>query len=156
VVMAIAEGRKGAAKGGILTGDEAQVLRNLLAGHEGAPEPLRGGPARGLARLLRRNPTDAERALWDVMTKSRHFAGLGFKRQVPVGPHICDFVSFPMRVAIELVPADEAAEARSTRRERAAWLAARGYQAIEVATTEVESDLAGLLGRLVTTMQKCQ
>ena len=59
---------------------------------------------RGLARLLRRNPTDAERALWDALTKDRRFAGHGFKRQTPVGPHIADFVSFPLRLVIELVP----------------------------------------------------
>jgi tRNA/rRNA methyltransferase len=35
---------------------------------------------RGLAKFLRRNPTDVERALWDALTKDRRFAGL-FKRQ---------------------------------------------------------------------------
>src|SRR5215831_13178785 len=52
----------------------------------------RKGPARGLARLLRRNPTDAERLLWDAFTNDRRFAGKGIKRQVPVGTHITDFV----------------------------------------------------------------
>ena len=42
---------------------------------------------RGLARLLRRNPTEAERALWDALTKDRRFAGRGFKRQTPIGRH---------------------------------------------------------------------
>ena len=56
--------------------------------------PGERGPVRGLSRLLRRNPTDAERALWDALTKDRRFAGLGFKRQTPVGTHITDFVSF--------------------------------------------------------------
>ena len=35
---------------------------------------------RGLARLLRRNPTDAERALWAAITADRRFSTLGFKR----------------------------------------------------------------------------
>ena len=48
---------------------------------------------RGLARLLRRNPTDAERILWQALTRDRRFAGQ-FKRQTPVGRHIPDFVSF--------------------------------------------------------------
>ena len=34
------------------------------------------GPVRGLARLLRRNPTDAERALWEALTRDRRFAGM--------------------------------------------------------------------------------
>ena len=156
VVTALVQGRKGPAKGGILTGDEAQMLRNLLAEHRGAPGPIEGGPARGLARLLRRNPTDAERAFWDALVKDRRFAVYSFKRQIPIGPHICDFVSFPMRVVIELMPENEPAEAEQTRRERGVWLAARGYQLVQFAAAEVESDLAGLLGRLVATMQKCE
>ncbi|HEX2511012.1 MAG TPA: TrmJ/YjtD family RNA methyltransferase, partial [Xanthobacteraceae bacterium] len=104
VVTALVEGRKGPAKGGILTGDEAEMLRALLAEHGGHPAAIQGGPARGLARLLRRNPTDIERAFWEALVKDRRFAGHSFKRQIPIGPHICDFVSFPLRTVIELVP----------------------------------------------------
>ena len=63
VIMSIAEGRKGPARGGILDNDEAGALRALLASN---PDETRGAdaPVRGLAKFLRRNPTDAERALW--------------------------------------------------------------------------------------------
>ena len=60
--------------------------------------PNERAPVRGLARLLRRNPTDAERTLWDALTKDRRFAGRGFKRQTPIGRHIADLVSFPLRM----------------------------------------------------------
>src|SRR5262249_47777242 len=57
VVMAIAEGRKGPAKGGVLDGEQATRLRALLAEHGQAAEPSdTAGTVRGLARLLRRNP----------------------------------------------------------------------------------------------------
>ena len=103
VVMAIAEGRKGPAKGGVLDGEQATRLRALLAEHGQAASPSdSGGTVRGLARLLRRNPTDAERMLWQALTRDRRFAGQ-FKRQTPVGRHIPDFVSFVHRIAIELV-----------------------------------------------------
>ena len=98
VIAAIAEGRKGPARGGILDGAEAEMLRKLLAEHGQGRVPGERGPVRGLSRLLRRNPTDAERVLWDAMTKDRRFAGAGFKRQIPVGPHIVDIVSFPLRI----------------------------------------------------------
>ena len=97
VIMAIAEGRKGPARGGVLDGEEAEMLRALLAEHGGGRVPSERGPVRGLARLLRRNPTEAERALWQALVNDRRFAGRGFKRQTPIGPHICDFVSFPLR-----------------------------------------------------------
>jgi tRNA/rRNA methyltransferase len=156
VVTALVEGRKGPAKGGILTGDEAQMLRSLLAERGGAPGPIAGGPARGLARLLRRNPTDIERALWDALVKDRRFAGHGFKRQIPIGPHICDFVSFPLRTVLELVPKEQAAEATMARAERRTWLAERDYIVIEIEAAQAESDMTGTLDRLVVTLQKCQ
>ncbi len=118
VIMSIADGRKGPARGGLLNGDEAALLRTLLAEHGQVPNE--GGPVRGLSRLLRRNPTEGERHFWDAFIRDRRFVGHGFKRQVPVGPHITDVVSFPRRVVIELVPADEetadAAKARAERR----------------------------------------
>ena len=69
VIMAIAEGRKGPARGGVLDGEEAEMLRALLAEHGGGRVPNERGPVRGLARLLRRNPTDAERTLWHALTQ---------------------------------------------------------------------------------------
>src|SRR4051812_24942596 len=85
VVMAIAEGRKGPAKGGVLDGEQATRLRALLAEHgQGGGVPDSGSPVRGLARLLRRNPTDAERLLWQALTRDRRFAG-GVKAPDP-GP----------------------------------------------------------------------
>jgi tRNA/rRNA methyltransferase len=76
--MAIAEGRKGPAKGGV-DGEQAVRLRALLAEQGQGTAPSEGS-LRGLARLLRRNPTDAERLLWQALTRHRRFAGL-FKRQ---------------------------------------------------------------------------
>ena len=148
IILALAEGRKGPAKGGILDGEEAAVLRVLLAEHGNGRVPSEQGPLRGLARLLRRNPTDAERALWDGLVKDRRFASLGFKRQVPVGPHITDLVSFPLRTVIDLVPGDESAEAKEARAEKRSWLADRNYRIIEVREAEVENDLPRLLDRL--------
>jgi tRNA/rRNA methyltransferase len=148
VVMAIAEGRKGPARGGVLDGEEAEMLRALLAEHGSGSMPKERGPVRGLARLLRRNPTDAERALWQALTNDRRFAGRGFKRQAPVGQHICDFVSFPLRVVIDLVPADESAEAARTRAQKRDWLAAHDYAVLGIFAADLESDMPGALEQI--------
>src|SRR6267378_5198215 len=145
IVSAIAEGRKGPARGGVLDGAEAVMLRALLAEHGQGRVAGERGPVRGLARLLRRNPTDAERALWHALTNDRRFAGKGIKRQVPVGPHITDFVSFPLRLVIELVPAQESKIAAKARGERRAWLIERGYRVLDVAADAVEGGLARVL-----------
>src|ERR1700758_3328864 len=142
VVMAIAEGRKGPAKGGVLDGDQATRLRALLAEHgQGGGAPDSGSTVRGLARLLRRNPTDAERLLWQALTRDRRFAGQ-FKRQTPVGRHIPDFVSFVHRLAMELVNRDETDVVAADRVARRAWLESRDYRVIELRVADVERDLS--------------
>ena len=148
IVMALSEGRKGPARGGVLDSEEARTLRALLAEYGEARAGGERGPVRGLSRLLRRNPTDAERRLWDGITKDRRLAGLGFKRQIPVGVHITDFVSFPLRVVIDLVPARESEVATKTRRERRQWLAERGYRVLAVDVAAIESNLSDVLDRL--------
>ncbi len=145
VITSIAEGRKGPARGGVLDSEEAQTLRTLIAEHGGGQVPNERGPVRGLARLLRRNPTEAERIFWDALTRDRRFAGKGFKRQVPVGPHIADLVSFPLRVVIELVPAGENDNVAKTRAERRAYLVDRGYRVVDVGTADVEKDVGKVL-----------
>ncbi len=148
VIMALAEGRKGPAAGGVLDGKEAQMLRALLAERGQGVGPGNRGPVRGLARLLRRNPTDAERILWRALTTDKRFAGLGFKRQTPVGAHIVDFVSFGERAVIDLVARDESVESAAARAERRAWLIERDYRVMEVSADEVERDVAAALERL--------
>jgi tRNA/rRNA methyltransferase len=100
---------------------------------------------RGLARLLRRNPTDADRALWDALTRDKRFAGLGFKRATPVGAHITDFVSFPLRLVIDVVPEEESEEAGKTRAHKRGWLAERDYRVVEIRRVDIERDVAAVL-----------
>jgi len=146
VIMSIAEGRKGPARGGVLDGAEAEVLRTLIAEREPGEAQ---SPVRGLARLLRRNPTEAERKLWHALTNDRRFASHGFKRQTPVGRHVTDVVSFPLRLVIDLVPGDESEGASQARRERRAWLEQRGYRVVVVQAAEVEADADAVLERIM-------
>jgi tRNA/rRNA methyltransferase len=144
VIMAIAQGRKGPARGGVLDGAQAEALRDLFAERV----PSERAPGRGLARLLRRNPTEAERLLWQALVNDRRFAGRGFKRQVPIGPHIADFVSFALRCVIDLVPAAESEAAAQARADKRAWLIAHDYRVCEVRAEEVEWDVAKVMDAL--------
>jgi len=129
------------------------MLRALLAEHGPVSVPSIRGPVRGLARLLRRNPTDAERMLWEALVNDRRFAGRGFKRQVPIGPHICDFVSFPLRAVIDLVPQAETEQAQATRAEKRRWLAERDYAVVEISAAAVEADVGAALEQLAPKLQ---
>jgi tRNA/rRNA methyltransferase len=148
VITAIVQGRKGPARGGVLDAAEAEKLRALLAEHGGGRIPGEIGPVRGLARLLRRNPTEAERVLWQALVNDRRFAGRGFKRQVPIGPHITDFVSFPLKCVVDVVPAQESEEAAHARDERRTYLSERGYRVCEVRAADVERDVAVVMNTL--------
>jgi len=149
VINALVTGRKGPARGGVLDSEQAMQLRALIA--EGTPGD--GGPVRGLARLLRRNPTDIERALWHALVNDRRFAGKGFKRQTPVGQQVVDFVSFPLRLVIDVAPADEDAAAAEKRAARKAWLAERNYRVVTVTTRDVQDDIGGVLGTIAAAVE---
>ncbi|HEX3442997.1 MAG TPA: TrmJ/YjtD family RNA methyltransferase [Pseudolabrys sp.] len=148
VINAIAQGRKGSARGGTLDSAGAERLRDLIAEQNASRAPSERAPARGLARLLRRNPTEAERMLWQALTNDRRFAGRGFERQVPVGPYIVDFVSFPLRQVIDLVQASGTEDGADMRAAKHAWLAEHDYKIVEVRADEVEKDLAAVLEKL--------
>ncbi len=148
VVTAIAQGRKGPAKGGVLDGAQAAQLRDLLAEHREGRAPSERTPLRGLPRLLRRNPTEAERTLWQALVNDRRFAGRGFKRQVPIGQHVCDFVSFPLKCVIDLAREQEGEAAVAERAVKHAWLTERGYRVIELKAADVERDVGVVLDKV--------
>ncbi len=56
---------------------------------------------RARARDLRKNPTEAERILWQHVRR-RQLGGFRFRRQHAIGPYIVDFYCFEERVAIEV------------------------------------------------------
>ena len=54
-----------------------------------------------LAKNLRSNMTKQERILWNILRAGR-FYGIKFKRQVPIGDYIADFVSKDNMIIIEI------------------------------------------------------
>jgi tRNA/rRNA methyltransferase len=148
VVNAIVTGRKGPARGGVLDSEQALQLRALIS----EAEPGDGGPVRGLARLLRRNPTDVERALWHALVNDKRFAGKGFKRQTPVGQQVVDFVSFPLRLVIDVVPAGEDPVGADKRAARRAWLEERDYRIVTVAGADIARDIEGVLATVAAAL----
>ena len=53
------------------------------------------------ARALRKNKTDAERLLWKHL-RNRQLLGCKFRRQVPIGPYIADFVCVSLKLIVEV------------------------------------------------------
>jgi very-short-patch-repair endonuclease len=111
------------------------------------PPPLAGGGqgegvAVARARDMRKNPTPAERLLWQAFRR-KSFAGLKVRRQVPFGPYILDFYIPSVRVAIEV---DGESHVESTSDvQRDIWLAAQSVRTLRFWNNEVASNLEGVL-----------
>ncbi len=86
----------------------AELLANSMP-----PSPLVGEGARragegalarpeltGYAKAMRHNPTEAERELL-LLLRNRRLAAFKFRRQVPMGPYIADFLCFEAKLIIE-------------------------------------------------------
>jgi very-short-patch-repair endonuclease len=89
--------------------------------------------------------TDAERKLWFAL-RDRRFAGFKFRRQVPTGPFIADFVCFEARLVIEVDGGQHADSIQDQRRDR--WFAANKFRVMRFWNNEVRSNLEGVMSLL--------
>src|SRR5215468_8429916 len=95
------------------------------------PSMVKKAPSAGAserARTLRRDMTEAERRLWQIL-RSRQTEGYRFRRQVPIGGFIADFVCHAARLIVEIDggqhdPSSEAEERRTR------FLEAEGYRVL--------------------------
>lgn len=95
------------------------------------------------SRELRKNPTDAERALWQHL-RNRQLGGVRFNTQVPVGSFICDFAARTAKLIIEL-DGGQHALAGDYDANRTTFLEQRGYRAIRFWNSEVLQNIDGVL-----------
>jgi len=97
------------------------------------------------AQTLRRNSTDAERALWRAL--QRRQLGRRFRRQLPIGPYIVDFACVEARLIVEVDGGQHAAPGDHDRRD--AFLLSKGYQILRFWNNEVLQNRDGVLQRIV-------
>ena len=84
-------------------------------------------PKRTFAKALRASATEAEKKLWQLL-RSRRLADMKFRRQVPIGEWIVDFVSFEHRLIVEADGSQHAESEHDIGRDRD--LAARGFRVL--------------------------
>ena len=94
------------------------------------------------ARELRTGMTDAERKLWFAL-RDRRFARFKFRRQVPIGRFIADFVCFEERLILEVDGGQYADSVRDQYRDR--WFAANKFRVLRFWNNEVLSNLEGVM-----------
>ena len=85
--------------------------------------------------------TDAERKLWFLL-RDRRLGQTKFRRQVPIGPFIADFLSFESRLVIKVDGGQHAESLQDKKRDR--WFAANGFRVLRFWNNEVLSNLQGV------------
>jgi very-short-patch-repair endonuclease len=100
---------------------------------------------RSRARALRARSTDAERLVWAAL-RAHRMNGASFRRQVPIGRYIVDFVCHAARLAIEL-DGGQHFEIEQERRDgrRDAFLRSRGLRVLRFSNHDVLTNRAGVL-----------
>ncbi len=103
-----------------------------------------------IARKLRQNQTDAERALW-FRLRDRWLNGLKFRRQMPVDRYVVDFCCEAVRLVIEL-DGGQHVERSAQDAERTAALEAQGYLVLRFWNDDVLRNLDGVVESIVETL----
>jgi len=93
---------------------------------------------RDRARLMRNQPTDAEFRLWYFLSR-RQLKGVKFRRQAPIGRYIVDFVSYEVKLIIEL-DGGQHAQQRDYDDRRTQWLESQGFRVIRFWNDDVLND----------------
>ena len=89
--------------------------------------------------------TRAETLLWRHL-KANRLAGLGFRRQSPMGNYIADFVAHSCKLVVEVDGESHDFEARIRHDERRdQWFASRGYRVLRFTNDDVMKDLEGVV-----------
>ena len=85
------------------------------------------------ARALRRAAPSTEQFLWKRL-RDRRLERLKFRRQVPVGPYVLDFVCLRYRLVIEADGPFHDAERDAV---RDAWLASQGFRVLRFSNHDI-------------------
>ncbi|MCK1709835.1 MULTISPECIES: DUF559 domain-containing protein [unclassified Bradyrhizobium] len=105
---------------------------------------------REFARNMRREPTDAEAAMWRLL-RERRLSAYKFRRQVPFKNYILDFVCFEKRLVIEIDGSQHAESQRDAA--RATALASEGFQTARYWNNVLQQPMAvqeDILAKLVS------
>ncbi|MBS0358315.1 MAG: endonuclease domain-containing protein [Proteobacteria bacterium] len=92
-----------------------------------------------LARVLRKNMTDAELNLWQAL-RCRQIGGFRFRRQVSIGSYIADFLCKEKSLIVE-VDGSQHFDQATYDKERTRWLEEQGFQVLRFWNNEVMQKL---------------
>jgi very-short-patch-repair endonuclease len=108
------------------------------------------------ARNMRKSMSEGERQLWRAL-RIKQLDGARFRRQHPIGRYIVDFVCLDRRLVVEVDGGQHTEDGQIAHdRRRDAWLASEGYRVLRVPTSEVFTNLAGVIDTIWAALQEGQ
>ena len=102
------------------------------------------------ARTLRHNQTATERELWHLL-RGRELAGHKFRRQVPLGPYIADFVCLSARLIVEL-DGGQHGEQILYDSERTKWLEAQNFRVLRLWNSQVFEEREAVMATILSAL----
>src|ERR1700751_2353483 len=103
--------------------------------------------ARTRARTLRGNMTEAETRVWQIL-RSHQMKGYKFRRQVPIGRYIADFVCHGARLIVE-IDGGQHDRSSSEQGSRTHFLKGQGYRVLRFWNNEVLENPDGVYKTIV-------
>ena len=104
------------------------------------------------ARELRKNSTDAEKHLWQKL-RNRQLEGYKFKRQVPIGHYIVDFLCVSANLIVEL-DGGQHTEQQAYDDKRTALLESKGFTVVRFWNDEVLQNIDSVLMALTLALSQ--
>ena len=95
---------------------------------------------------MRRTPSVAERVLWKLL-RGRQLEGCKFRRQVPVGPYIADFLCFEHRLIVEADGGQHADNAHDG--EGDSYLKSQGFRILRFWNNDILANSDGVTASIV-------
>ncbi len=96
------------------------------------------------AKILRKNMTTAEKKFWSLVRANQ--LGVHFRRQVPFGPYILDFLCLSVKLAVELDGSQHfEKEAREYDKRRDEYLNAHGFTVMRFTNREFLTNTDGVM-----------
>jgi very-short-patch-repair endonuclease len=125
-------------------------IKENVAKAQIAPSPaMRGKAGMGAreqvkrSRELRKNPTDAERKLWQHL-RDKQLENFRFRRQRPVGNYIVDFICLEADLVVEL-DGGQHADQQQYDAKRTAYLVTEGLHVLRYRNNDVMQNVEGVL-----------
>ena len=102
--------------------------------------------ASDMARKLRRDATEAEKALWRL-PRNRSLGGVKFRRQAPIGRYVADFACLERRLIVEADGGQHAAS--RTDSARTIWLESQGFRVLRFWNDDILDNPEGVVTAIV-------